>query len=46
LWLGAFPAAVIGPYLVRVLPVRIWRYFVPIYATVIATILLIDTFGN
>jgi uncharacterized membrane protein YfcA len=46
LWLGAFPASVLGPYLVRVLPVRIWRYFVPIYATVIATILLSKTFGS
>ena len=46
LWLGAFPASVVGPYAVRVLPVRIWRYFVPIYATVIATILLIDTYAG
>jgi uncharacterized protein len=46
LWLGAFPASVVGPYLVRVLPVRVWRYFVPVYATVIATILLIQTFGS
>src|SRR5919201_557267 len=46
LWLGAFPASVVGPYLVRVLPVRVWRYFVPVYATVIATILLINTFGT
>jgi uncharacterized membrane protein YfcA len=46
LWLGAFPASVLGPYLVRVLPVRVWRYFVPVYATVIATIVLIKTFGG
>src|SRR5919198_3593141 len=46
LWLGAFPASVVGPYLVRVLPVRVWRYFVPVYATAIATILLVDTFGK
>jgi uncharacterized membrane protein YfcA len=46
LWLGAFPASILGPYAVRVLPVRIWRYFVPVYATVIATILLIDTYGS
>src|SRR5919201_1053478 len=45
LWLGAFPASVVGAYLVRVLPVRVWRYFVPLYATVIDTILLINTFG-
>jgi uncharacterized membrane protein YfcA len=46
LFLGSFPAAVLGPYLVRVLPVQVWRYFVPVYATVIATILLINTFGT
>jgi uncharacterized membrane protein YfcA len=46
LFLGSFPAAVLGPYLVRVLPVRVWRYFVPVYATAIATILLINTFGS
>jgi uncharacterized membrane protein YfcA len=46
LWLGSFPAAIVGPYLVRVLPVRVWRYFVPVYATVIATILLIKTFAS
>src|ERR687892_551721 len=26
LWLGAFPAAVLAPYAVRVLPNRVWRY--------------------
>src|SRR5919197_1316154 len=46
LWLGAFPASVVGPYLVRVLPVQVWRYFVPVYATAIATILLVDTFAK
>ena len=46
LWLGAFPASVVGPYAVRVLPVRVWRYFVPVYATVIATILLVKTYGG
>jgi uncharacterized membrane protein YfcA len=46
LWLGAFPAAIVGPYLVRVLPVRFWRYVVPVYATIIAIILLVRTFGG
>jgi uncharacterized protein len=46
LWLGAFPAAVIAPYFVRVLPVRIWRYVVPVYAVVIASILFVDTFAG
>jgi uncharacterized membrane protein YfcA len=45
LWLGAFPASVLGPYAVRVLPVRVWRYAVPAYATVIATILLVRMYG-
>jgi uncharacterized protein len=46
LWLGAFPASVLGPYAVRVLPVRVWRYAVPVYATVIATILLVQMYGG
>ena len=46
LWLGAFPASVLGPYAVRVLPVHVWRYFVPFYATVIATVLLVQTHGG
>jgi uncharacterized membrane protein YfcA len=46
LWLGAFPASVVGPYTVRVLPVRVWRYFVPVYAAVIATVLLVKTYGG
>jgi uncharacterized membrane protein YfcA len=45
LWLGAFPASVLGPYTVRVLPVHVWRYFVPFYATAIATVLLVQTHG-
>jgi hypothetical protein len=35
LWLGAFPAAVLAPYAVRVLPNQVWKYLVPIYALVI-----------
>ena len=46
LWLGAFPAAVLAPYVVRVLPGRIWRYVIPVYATVVAAVLLIDTYGT
>ena len=46
LWLGAFPAAVIAPWVVRVLPIRIWRYVVPVYAVVVATILFVDTFAG
>ena len=46
LWLGAFPASVVGPYAVRVLPVKVWRYFVPAYAIVIAAILLFKTFAG
>jgi uncharacterized protein len=36
LWLGAFPAAVIAPYAVRVLPNRVWKYVIPVYALGIA----------
>jgi uncharacterized protein len=36
LWAGAFPAAVIAPYAVRVVPNRIWRYLIPVYALGIA----------
>lgn len=44
LWLGAFPAAVIAPYAVRVLPNRLWRYVVPIYAVGIAGVTLFDLY--
>lgn len=44
LWLGAFPAAVIAPYAVRVLPNRIWRYVVPVYAAAIAGVTLFDLY--
>lgn len=40
LWLGAFPAAAIAPYAVHVLPNRIWRYVVPVYAVGIAAVSL------
>jgi uncharacterized protein len=45
LWLGAFPAAVIAPYVVHVLPSRFWSYVVPVYAVVIASILFVNTFA-
>jgi uncharacterized membrane protein YfcA len=32
LWAGAFPAAVLAPYAVHVLPNRVWRYVIPVYA--------------
>jgi uncharacterized membrane protein YfcA len=32
LWAGAFPAGVLAPYAVRVLPNRVWRYAIPVYA--------------
>jgi uncharacterized protein len=40
LWLGAFPAAVLAPYAVRVLPNRIWRYVIPVYAVAVASLSL------
>jgi uncharacterized membrane protein YfcA len=42
LWLGAFPAAVIAPYFVHVVPSRVWRYAVPVYAVAVASILFFD----
>lgn len=46
LWAGALPAAVIAPYVVRVLPSRVWRYVIPVYAVAVAAILFVDTFGG
>lgn len=46
LWAGALPAAVISPYVVRVMPSRVWRYVVPVYAVAVAAILFVDTFGG
>ena len=44
LWLGAFPAAVIAPYAVRVLPNRIFRYLVPAYALALAGVTLVQLY--
>ena len=44
LWLGAFPAAVIAPYAVRVVPNIVWRYVVPIYAVAIAGVTLFQLY--
>lgn len=38
---GGFFAALSAPYLVRVLPNKIWRYFIPIYAFGIGIFLLV-----
>lgn len=46
LWLGAFPAAVIAPYAVHVLPNRIWRYVVPVYAVGIAGVSLFNVLAD
>jgi uncharacterized membrane protein YfcA len=46
LWLGAFPAAVIGPYAVRVLPNRVWRYVIPVYAVGVAGVALVKLYGG
>jgi uncharacterized protein len=40
LWIGAFPAAMIAPYAVRVVPNRVWRYAIPLYALGIAALSL------
>jgi uncharacterized membrane protein YfcA len=46
LWIGAFPAAVIAPYAVRVLPNRIWKYVIPVYALGIAAVSLVKLYGG
>lgn len=44
LFTGGFFAALIAPYLVRVFPNKIWKYFIPIYAIGIGIFLLIKSF--
>lgn len=44
LWAGAFPAAVVAPYAVRVFPNRVWRYVIPVYAVGIAGMSLFKLF--
>jgi uncharacterized membrane protein YfcA len=44
LWLGAFPAAVLAPYAVRVLPNQVWKYLVPVYALVIGGLSLFNLY--
>jgi len=44
LWVGAFPAAVIAPYAVRVLPNRTWKYLIPVYAVGIAGVSLLKLY--
>jgi uncharacterized membrane protein YfcA len=44
LWLGALPAGVIGPYAVRVLPSRIWRYVIPLYGVAVGTMTLFNVY--
>jgi uncharacterized membrane protein YfcA len=46
LWLGALPAGVIGPYAVRVLPNRVWRYVIPIYAVGVAAVALFKLYAG
>jgi uncharacterized membrane protein YfcA len=42
LFTGGFFAAILAPYLVRVLPNKIWKYFIPTYAFGIGIISLIQ----
>lgn len=46
LWAGAFPAAVLAPYAVRVIPNRVWRYLIPVYALGIATASLFQLYAG
>ncbi|MHA1844518.1 MAG: TSUP family transporter [Promethearchaeota archaeon] len=41
---GGFFAALFAPYWVRVFPNKFWRYFIPIYACILGTILLFQLF--
>ncbi|MFX1393899.1 MAG: TSUP family transporter [Promethearchaeota archaeon] len=41
---GGFIAAILSPYLVRVLPNKIWQYIIPIYAMIMGTISLIQIY--
>jgi uncharacterized membrane protein YfcA len=42
LFTGGFFAAISAPYLVRVIPNKIWKYFIPIYAIGIGIFLIIQ----
>lgn len=44
LWAGAFPAGVLAPYAVRVLPNRVWRYVIPVYALGIGAVSLFNLY--
>ena len=41
---GGFIAALIAPYIVRVVPNKIWKYLIPIYAIAIGLYLLLKIF--
>jgi len=41
---GGFFAALVAPYMVRVLPNKIWKYFIPIYALGIGIFLILKVF--
>ena len=41
---GGFIAALIAPYMVRILPNRIWRFVIPVYALVIGVYVLLKVY--
>jgi len=41
---GGFIASILAPYLTRVLPNKIWRYLIPVYAIGIGTYLILQLF--
>ncbi|WP_436928032.1 sulfite exporter TauE/SafE family protein [Halosimplex amylolyticum] len=45
LFTGAFFAAIVAPYLVRVLPGRVLEYLIPLYAFAIGAFALVQLFG-
>ncbi|TFF99985.1 MAG: sulfite exporter TauE/SafE family protein [Promethearchaeota archaeon] len=41
---GGFFGALIAPYVVRVLPNKVWRIFIPLYALILGILILINLF--
>jgi hypothetical protein len=41
---GGFFGALIAPYIVRVLPNKVWRFFIPFYALFLGTLILVNLF--
>lgn len=44
-FLGGYLGALLAPYLLRVIPNRVWRYVIPTYALVIGGFMVFELFG-